>query len=105
MKKFDDLPEFDPADYLNDDATIVAYLIETAKEHDPRAMQKAIGVVARTKIGMTALARSIGAGRESLYKALSENGNAEFATIMKVLDALGIDMEFKMRESHEPEHA
>jgi probable addiction module antidote protein len=103
--KFSDLPEFDPAEVLTDDATIVAYLIETAKEHDPRALQKAIGVVARTKIGMSALARAVGSGRESLYKALSENGNAEFATIMKVLDALGIDLEFRMRESHEPEHA
>jgi probable addiction module antidote protein len=47
----------------------------------------AIGDVARAR-GMTAIAREAGVSRESLYKALSAEGNPEFATIMKVLKAL-----------------
>jgi probable addiction module antidote protein len=39
---------------------------------------------------MTQLARETGLGRESLYKALSPNGNPEFSTILKVVQALGL---------------
>jgi probable addiction module antidote protein len=88
--KADDLPEFDPAEYLTDDESIVAYLIEAAKDNDPAFLQSALGDVARSTIGMSALARMTGGSRESLYKALSEGGNARLDTIMKVLDALGL---------------
>ncbi|MFN9030096.1 MAG: addiction module antidote protein, partial [Betaproteobacteria bacterium] len=33
-----------------------------------------------------------GLGRESLYKALSASGNPEFATVMKVIAALGLKL-------------
>ncbi|HQA35661.1 MAG TPA: putative addiction module antidote protein, partial [Casimicrobium huifangae] len=38
------------------------------------------------------IARDTGLGRESLYKALSLEGNPEFATIMKVVSALGLKL-------------
>jgi probable addiction module antidote protein len=38
---------------------------------------------------MATIARKTGLGRQSLYKALSEDGNPEFSTVMKVLGALG----------------
>lgn len=47
--------------------------------------------IARAK-GMTQIARDAGLGRESLYKALSSTGNPEFATIMKVMKALGLKL-------------
>lgn len=49
----------------------------------------ALGVIARAK-GMSQLARDTGLARESLYKALSAEGNPEFATVLKVLKALGL---------------
>ena len=49
----------------------------------------AIGNIARAK-GMTEVARKAGIGRVSLYKALSPDGNPEFATILKVVKALGL---------------
>jgi probable addiction module antidote protein len=49
------------------------------------------GEVARAK-GMSQIARDAGLGRESLYKALSAEGNPEFATIMKVIAALGLQL-------------
>lgn len=52
-------------------------------------MVAALGDIARAK-GMAQLARDIGLGRESLYKALSATGNPEFATILKVVRALGL---------------
>ena len=39
---------------------------------------------------MTIVAADAGLGRESLYKALSPDGNPEFATVLKVMRALGL---------------
>jgi probable addiction module antidote protein len=50
---------------------------------------RALGDIARAK-GMSQVARDAGLSRESLYKALSENGNPSFATVLKVAKALGI---------------
>jgi probable addiction module antidote protein len=41
---------------------------------------------------MSQIARESGLGRESLYKALSPEGNPEFATVLKVVQALGIKL-------------
>ena len=38
---------------------------------------------------MTIVSQETGLGRESLYKSLSPNGNPEFATVLKVVRALG----------------
>jgi probable addiction module antidote protein len=51
----------------------------------------ALSNIARA-IGMYQLARDTGLGRESLYKALSGEGNLSFATILKVTTALGIQL-------------
>jgi probable addiction module antidote protein len=42
--------------------------------------------------GMSQIARDAGLGRESLYKALSAEGKPEFATIMKVIAALELQL-------------
>ncbi|HSK77178.1 MAG TPA: addiction module antidote protein, partial [Thermoanaerobaculia bacterium] len=47
------------------------------------------GDIARAR-GMTQVARDAGLSRESLYRALSEDGNPSFATILKVARALGV---------------
>ena len=54
-------------------------------------MTHALGVIARAK-GMARIARATGLGRESLYKALSPDGNPEFATVLKVMRALGLTL-------------
>jgi probable addiction module antidote protein len=51
----------------------------------------ALGDIARAK-GMTQVARDTGLGRESLYKALSPDGNPELATLLKVVAALGLQL-------------
>ena len=51
----------------------------------------ALGDVAKAR-GMAQIARDAGLGRESLYKALSPEGNPEFATVFKVVQALGIKL-------------
>ena len=42
---------------------------------------------------MARIARKSGLGRESLYKALSAEGNPEFATVMKVIRSLGLKLQ------------
>lgn len=80
---------YDAAEYLRDDADMAAYLDAALEEGDPALIAAVLGNIARAK-GMTELARETGLGRESLYKALSADGNPEFATVLKVVRALGL---------------
>lgn len=82
---------WDPSEHLETDEDIAAYLEAALEEGDPSLVAAALGDIARAK-GMTQLARETGLGRESLYKALSPSGNPEFATIMKVISALGLKL-------------
>ena len=82
------LTKFDVAEYLDTDELQTLYLDEVAKENDPSALIKAIDTVARAK-GMTKTAKEAGISREGLYKALSPNGNPSFATVCKILNAIG----------------
>ncbi len=80
---------FDAAEYLDSVEAIAAYLEVAFEEGDPALIADALGTVARAK-GMTEVARKTGLSRESLYKALSAEGNPEFATILKVMRALDL---------------
>lgn len=90
MTKTKTLP-WDPAQHLESDEDMAAYLEAALAEGDPALVAAALGDIARAK-GMTLLARETGLGRESLYKALSPSGNPEFATVMKVVAALGLKL-------------
>ncbi|HBC7422626.1 TPA: putative addiction module antidote protein, partial [Serratia marcescens] len=83
--------KWDSAEYLKSDEDIVAYLEACMEEAGDNAafIAKALGNVARAR-GMTQLAKETGVGRESLYKALSGEGNPSFGTILKVMHALGL---------------
>ena len=81
---------WDAAEFLVDEETISAYLTEALESDDPRIIARALGAVARARGGMAQLARDTGIAREALYRALSENGNPELGTALKVLHALGV---------------
>jgi probable addiction module antidote protein len=70
-------------------AYLDAWLVEAPD--DAAGIARALGDIARAK-GMTQVARDAGLSRESLYKALGENGNPSFATILKVARALGVQL-------------
>ena len=82
------LTKFDAARYLDSEAHIREYLVAALEENDPAYFQMALGTVARAR-GMQSVADSADTTRGGLYKALSAQGNPEFATILRVLDALG----------------
>lgn len=82
---------FDAAEFLKSPEEMAAYLNACFEEDtgDGVLIRAALNDIARAQ-GMTQVARDAGLGRESLYKALSSTGNPEFATIMKVMKALGL---------------
>ncbi len=82
---------WDAADHLESRADVAAYLEAALEDGDPALVAAALGDIAKAK-GMTQLARDTGLGRESLYKALSPSGNPEFATVLRVVGALGLQL-------------
>ena len=80
--------KFDISDYLDSNEMIAEYLNSVLEEGNDTEMVTAIGHIAKA-IGMTKIAEETGMSRPSLYKALSEGANPQFSTIMKVLKAIG----------------
>jgi probable addiction module antidote protein len=80
---------FDPAEYLDTPESIAAYMTEALETGDPSFVADALGVIARAR-GMSEVAREAGVSRESLYRALSADGNPAFGTVMRVAQALGL---------------
>ena len=81
---------YDIAEQLRTPDEMAAYLDAWLAEgpDDAAGIARALGDIARAK-GMSQVARDTGLSRESLYKALSENGNPSFATVLKIAKALG----------------
>ena len=92
------LRKWDSAEYLKTDEDMALYLQACLDEagDDAAFIAKALGNIARAK-GMSQLAKNTGLGRESLYKALSGEGNPSFSTILKVMRALGLRLTTETR--------
>jgi probable addiction module antidote protein len=80
---------FDAAEVLDTEEAIEEYLAAAFETDDPAFIARALGTVARAR-NMSRLAEQIGMSRPALYRALSGAGNPEFATIAKVMRALGL---------------
>ena len=80
--------KFDIADYLDNKEMIAEYLNTVLEEGNNADVINAIGHIAKS-IGMTKIAEESGLSRPSLYKALSDGAKPQFETIMKVLKAIG----------------
>lgn len=83
--------QYDTAEYLKTNEDVAAYFDAVLEENDPQLIIHALGVIARAK-GMSQIARETGLARESLYRALSDSGNPEFSTVLKVVRALGLQL-------------
>lgn len=84
---------WNPVDDLKTDEDVALYF-QACVDEDPgdgSLVRAALGDIARAR-GMSQLARDTGLAREGLYKALSPEGNPEFATVMKVIKALGLKL-------------
>lgn len=83
--------KWDVTEFLDSEEAIFAYIEAAFEDGDPALIKKALGDVARAR-GMTSIARDAGVTRETLYKALSENGDPRMSTLMGVLKALGVKL-------------
>lgn len=81
----------DNGDFLESGQTIEEYICAAFETEDPMSITRALGAVARAS-NMSQLARDIGMSRSALYRALSGDRNPEFATIVKVMKALGLKL-------------
>lgn len=86
---------FDPAEYIDNIDDVAAYLQIALEEstEDPTAVPRALGVIARSG-NMSELARRVGMSRDGLYKALSDQGNPTWSTVLKVSEALNLKLTF-----------
>ena len=91
MTKIADLPEFDMAEWLPDEAAVAEYLTVVMEENDPAALAKALGTIARAR-GMSEIAAKAGIGREALYKALRDGTSPRYETISREFETLGVKL-------------
>ncbi len=91
MEKTHTMP-WDPAEHLETEEDMVAYLNVALEDGDLRLIMATLGDIARAR-RMSLVAQETGLGRESLYKSLSPDGNPEFATVLKVVSALGLHLQ------------
>ena len=85
----DDLPEFDPARYLDNEQSMAVFLTGILEANDAALLASALGDIARAR-GMTEIAKAAGITREALYKALRPDSAPRFDTISRVCAALGV---------------
>ena len=83
--------KWDVAEHMDNEEYISEYLKAAFESGNTSEITRALGDVARAR-NMTDLAEKMGISRQGLYKTLSENGNPEFATIQKLITALGLQM-------------
>jgi probable addiction module antidote protein len=84
---------WDVTEHLQTKEDVCLYL-EAAVDEDPgdgSLFRAALNDIARAR-NMTHLAQEAGMSREGLYKALSENGNPSFTTVLRITRALGMKL-------------
>lgn len=81
---------------LKDPKEAALYLNAAVDENDPSLLLVALAQVAKAH-GISQMAKTISLSRMGLYKTLSRKGNPEFKTLIKFLDAAGLQMSFKTK--------
>src|SRR5215469_13046559 len=82
---------WNPAEHIKTEKDVAEYLDAAFEDGDPAVIAAMLGHVARSE-GMAKVAKKAGLGRESLYKALSKDGNPKIGTVLKVVHALGLKL-------------
>ena len=82
---------YDSIDYLDTPVAIAEYLSAAFETADASFIAKAVGTAARAK-GMSRIAKEAGLSRENLYRSLNGETRTEFDTIVRVLDAMGVQL-------------
>ena len=86
--------KFDAADYIDTPAHVAGYLASAFEDGDVDDIRDALLGVARSR-GVAKLAKAARVNEKTLYRTLGKTGNPEFATVMRLLQALGITLTVK----------
>ena len=92
--KLDKTTVWDMADHINTKEDVTAYLEAALEENDTALLFAVIGDIARSK-GMAQISKDLNLARESLYRALTSEGNPSFNTVVNVLDKLGYQLSIR----------
>ena len=79
---------------LRDDPEFAAEYLRAAMDEsdEPQVLLIALRHVAEARGGIAKVAKAAGIERESLYRALSANGNPRFSTLVAVPKAIGMKL-------------
>jgi len=83
---------FNPFDYFQTKQEINEFLLDCLNDDDPNTFVTALGQLAKKK-GMTTISQATGLSRESLYKTFNGKTQPKWATIFKVSQALGVQLQ------------
>ncbi|MCK9366927.1 MAG: putative addiction module antidote protein [Metallibacterium scheffleri] len=89
-----DIPEFDAAEYLDNEEAIAEYITAVMDADDAGLLAAALGDVAKAR-GMSIIAKEAGLTREALYRALRPGAQPRFDTVARVCHALGLKIEVR----------
>jgi len=89
---------FEASRFLDNPETIAAFLAEALHSNDAQTLMQAIGEVAKA-IGVNQFAQDAGVNRESLYKTLKGGDKTRFATVQKLMLALGVELTVRPLET------
>jgi probable addiction module antidote protein len=94
---------YEAAAYLITDEDCANYLDAVIQDspEDEKLIAAALGDIARAR-GMLGVARDSGLAREALYRSLSDKGNPSFATVLKVMNALGLQLHVSALKTLKP---
>lgn len=87
--------DLDVAEFLETEVDVKLFLKEALAENDPVFWQHCVSTAARSA-GMAKIAEKAGLNRESLYKAMKEGAHPRFDTVMRVLNAMGLQLSLKI---------
>jgi probable addiction module antidote protein len=88
----------DLCERLSDPSYAAGYLSACADEGREELL-RGLRNVAEALGGLNRLAEETSLNRENLYKMLSEGGNPRLSSVLLVLDALGLGVQFRCREA------
>lgn len=82
---------YDTANYLKTEEEMESYLKDVIQDGDPDEIVVALRNIARAK-GMKVTTEKAGLGEKTLFKALKPGSKPRFETILKIFQALDIDL-------------
>lgn len=98
MKPYNASFQKDLITYLKDPEAAAGYLTAALKGGDPRVLNLALRNVAEAQGNMTQLAKKCKISRANLYHITSKRGNPTLDSVLKIIQCLGISMNFTVSE-------